>query len=314
MWGEKRYHSLNYELRKEFGHKVIKLSIDGGFNCPNRDGKKGIGGCIFCSSHGSGEYTFEKTLSIHKQMEKQIKFLSSKWTDTLYIPYFQNFSNTYGAIPLLRKKYDEALSFEKVVGLAIATRPDCIDEEVGKLLSEYKDKTYLWVELGIQTINEDTSLNINRGFNTAEIDHAFAILNHYQIPTVAHMIINLPGEDYQDYLKTMNYLFHKQIWGIKWHMLNILKGTPLEKAYQNNPFPLLSRDTYISLICDLIEILPPEVIIHRMTGDGRKDDLIAPAWIKNKRAVLNGIDRELKKRNSSQGKFFDQKAMLPTSS
>lgn len=301
MWGDKRYHSLNYELKKTFGQKVIKLSIDGGFTCPNRDGTKGYGGCTFCSSEGSGEYTSGREYSITKQMEKQIELLSSKWRSALYIPYFQNFSNTYADITTLRLKYDEALSFPKSVGLAIATRPDCINEEIALLLRDYHQTTYLWVELGIQTIHEKTAKQIHRLCDLSEIQQAFDLLKRYGIRYVAHLILNLPGENRADYFETIDFLVKQKIWGIKLHMLNVIAKTKMANQYFQTPFPLMEKEEYIHLICDILEYLPQHIVIHRMTGDGKSDQLIAPHWIQDKRSVLNGIDKELMKRNSFQG-------------
>ncbi len=301
MWLDKRYHSLDYELKKVFGTKVIKLSVDGGFTCPTRDGFKGYGGCIFCSSRGSGEFSGDRALPIKSQLKNQISLLKEKWPEAKYIVYFQNFSNTYADIKTLKEKYDEALEFDNVVGLAIATRGDCLDEDVIKLLKTYNEKTFLWVEIGLQSIHKHSEEFIRRGYGLKSFDRAISALNQNNIRTVAHLILNLPNETKKHYIETLNYLVEKQIWGIKLHMLHILKNTDLESYYKIHPFDIMDADAYISLICDLISIIPEEIVIHRLTGDGSKEDLIAPLWSANKRYILNGINKELAKRNLTQG-------------
>lgn len=306
-------HRLSDVLKAQFGQKVIKLSIDGGFTCPNRDGTKGTGGCSFCSSRGSGEFTSGAQLPIAEQMAAQVRLLSAKWPHARYIAYFQNFSNTYAAPEILRTKYDEALSFPGAVGLAIATRPDCIDASVAQLLAEYSRRTYLWVELGIQTVREQTARAFGRGYTNAEADAAFARLRCEGIRTVAHMIIGLPGESESDYAATLESLVNHGIWGIKMHMLNILRNTGLAERYRLHPFALPDLDDYIRVVCDLLEMLPPEVTVHRLTGDGSGEDLIAPQWIRDKRAVLNGIHKELRRRHSYQGRLCRGIAPRPES-
>ena len=301
MWLDKRYHSLDYELKKVFGTKVIKLSVDGGFTCPTRDGFKGYGGCIFCSSRGSGEFSGDRALPIKSQLKNQISLLKEKWPEAKYIVYFQNFSNTYADIKTLKEKYDEALEFDNVVGLAIATRGDCLDEDVIKLLKTYNEKTFLWVEIGLQSIHKHSEEFIRRGYGLKSFDRAISALNQNNIRTVAHLILNLPNETKKHYIETLNYLVEKQIWGIKLHMLHILKNTDLESYYKIHPFDIMEPDAYISLICDLISIIPEEIVIHRLTGDGSKEDLIVPLWSANKRYILNGINKELAKRNLTQG-------------
>lgn len=307
------YRTINDALKEQFGKKVVKLSIDGGFTCPNRDGSKGFGGCSFCSSSGSGEFSGNKTHTIHEQMEEQRFRLRSKWNDTKYIAYFQNFTNTYADVETLRSKYDEALRFPNVVGLAIATRPDCLSDSVLSLLSEYNARTYLWLELGIQTACDRTARLINRGYLKHELDLALRRLRQLDIRTVAHIIIGLPGETRSDWFNTLDYLVSRGIWGLKIHMLNILKGTRLASDYQRIPFPLPERDEYIRLICDILETLPKELVIHRLTGDGPKDDLIAPQWVKDKRAVLNGIQKELRRRESAKPEITNLRSADPRS-
>lgn len=301
------FRSIGQVLKDEFGEKIVKLSIDGGFTCPNRDGTKGYGGCTFCSASGSGEFTSGKNLSISEQMEQQIRLLSPKWNQAKYIAYFQNFTNTYDAVPLLRQRYDTALSFPDTVGLAVATRPDCLGTDVLDLLSSYNSRTYLWVELGIQTIHDKTAKSFHRGYTFAEMEQALDALKVRGIRTVAHTMANLPGETGNDFLETIRFLAAKGIWGIKIHMTNVLKNTRLAAEYEKAPFPIMTREEYISLVCDALELLPPETVVHRLTGDGNKADLVAPHWICDKRAVLNGIQKELRRRESFQGKRHQDK-------
>lgn len=297
-----RFRSIGQVLKDTFGEKIVKLSIDGGFTCPNRDGTKGYGGCTFCSATGSGEFTSGRNLGIIDQMKKQVEFLSPKWSQAKYIAYFQNFTNTYDDPKALKQKYDESLSFPNTVGLAIATRPDCLGRDVLDLLSSYQNHTYLWVELGIQTIHEKTADAFHRGYTFSEMEQSLDALITCGIRTVAHTMANLPGETREDFLETVRYLASKNVWGIKMHMTNILKNTQLAREYAKTPFPMMSRDEYISLVCDAMELLSSETVIHRLTGDGSKADLIAPLWICDKRAVLNGIQKEMRRRDSYQGK------------
>ncbi len=300
-WNHKRYHSLNYELRKIFGEKVFKLSLDGGFTCPNRDGTIGTKGCIFCSEQGSGEFAGAHQSDIRTQMTEQKELLSNKWTTGKYIAYFQNFTNTYASVDVLRVKFKEALAEPNIVGLAIATRPDCLPVEVLKLLEELNHETYLWIELGLQTIHEYTANFINRGYSLDVFENAIDQLRKRGINVVSHLIFGLPNENDKQILDSVKYIATKDIQGVKFHLLHILRNTDLYELYKSTPFPLLSQEQYISLIVDAIELLPPEMIIHRMTGDGAKDLLIAPKWSGHKRAVLNGIEKELKQRNTFQG-------------
>ncbi|MBP1926895.1 radical SAM protein (TIGR01212 family) [Sedimentibacter acidaminivorans] len=301
MWNDKRYHTLDYELKKVFGEKAIKLSIDGNFTCPNRDGKISDKGCIFCSERGSGDFTSDRTKTISTQICEQKEFMSKKWVSNTYIAYFQNYTNTYDSVENLRIKFYEALSCPNIKGLAIATRPDCINKEIVELLHEINSKTFLWIELGLQTINEETSMFIRRGYKLAAFDTAVNLLTESNIRVVAHLIIGLPNETKQQILKSAKYIDNLNLWGIKLHMLHILKNTDLEKYFNKNCFHMLSQDEYVDIICDILELLNSNIIIHRLTGDGKKSDLIAPLWSLNKLKVLSEIDRELKYRQSIQG-------------
>jgi len=302
MWGDKRYHTLNYEMRNTFKEKVIKLSLDGGFTCPNRDGTLGNRGCIFCGEEGSGEFAASRCLSIKEQIDEQKKLLSKKWDTGKYIAYFQNFTNTYSNYEDLKDKYYEALSQEGIVGLAIATRPDCLPEDVLDLLEELNEKTYLWVELGLQTIHERTAKFIRRGYSLEVYDKAVNELKKRNIRVVTHLIFGLPGETRDDMIESVKYVASTKTWGVKFHLLYIQRGTDLYYYYLNNPFHILTRDEYISIVVDGLEYLPPDMVVHRLTGDGKKELLYEPRWSLDKLRVLSGIDRELKDRNSYQGK------------
>lgn len=298
----KRYNTLNNELKKEFGKKVMKLSLDGGFTCPNRDGTVGHRGCIFCSEEGSGEFAGSRFVSIAEQVEQQKKLLSNKWDTDRYIAYFQNFTNTYASIEKLRKLYYEAINIEGVVGLAIATRPDCLDEDVLDLLEELNKKTYLWIELGFQTIHEKSAKFIRRGYPLSIYDEAIEKLRSRNIKVVTHVIIGLPGESKEEILDSVRYVANKFTWGIKLHSLYIQTGTDLYDYYMKNPFYIMSKEEYISLVVDALELLPKDMVVHRVTGDGKKELLFEPKWTLDKLKVLSMIDKELKIRDSYQGK------------
>ena len=305
MWKDKRYHSLDYELKNLFGTKTIKLSLDGGFTCPNRDGTVGNRGCIFCGEEGSGEFAGKRCLSISEQIGNQKEFLSKKWPEGKYIAYFQNFTNTYSTCEDLRQKYEEAISLEDVSGLAIATRPDCLDLDVLDLLEEFNRKTFLWVELGLQTIHEDTAKFIRRGYDLSVYENAVRELKKRNIRVVTHLIFGLPKESTKDILDSVRYVAKTNTWGVKFHLLYVQKGTDLYEYYKKNPFHILSKDEYINLVCDAIELLPENMVIHRLTGDGKKELLVEPRWSLDKLRVLSGIDMELKRRDSFQGKNYN---------
>lgn len=307
MWGNKRYHTLNYELRKNFGQKVMKLSLDGGFTCPNRDGTIGNRGCIFCGEEGSGEFAGSRILNIKDQIEEQKRLLSKKWSTDKYIAYFQNFTNTYSTYDDLKEKYYTAISVEGVVALAVATRPDCLSEDILDLLSEINDKTYLWIELGLQTINDKSAKFIRRGYSIKIYEEAIEKLNKRNIKVVTHLIFGLPKETKEDMLDSVKYVADINTWGVKFHLLYIQKGTDLYEYYLRNPFDILNREEYISLVADGLELLPKSMVIHRLTGDGKRDLLYEPRWSLDKLRVLSGIDKELRIRNSYQGKKYNIK-------
>lgn len=301
----KRYKTLNEELRKEFGQKVVKLSIDGGFTCPNRDGTLGIRGCIFCGEEGSGEFAGTRLRPIEEQMEEQKRLLSRKWDTDKYIVYFQNFTNTYDSIERLRELYYRAIGMEGVVGLAIATRPDCLNEEILDLLSELNNQTYLWIELGLQTIHEASARFIRRAYPLETYTKIVEALKARNIKVVTHVILGLPGEDKEGMLETIQFVGNTNTWGIKIHSLYIQKDTDLYNYYLKNPFQIMAMEEYISLVVDALELLPEDMVIHRVTGDGKRELLHEPKWSLDKLKVLTTIDMEMKKRKTYQGKKFN---------
>ncbi|MEG1256048.1 TIGR01212 family radical SAM protein [Clostridium sp.] len=303
----KRYHSLNYFLRGKFnGEKTFKISLDGGFSCPNRDGTISKGGCIFCSERGSGDFAGNRLLSITEQFRDIKEMMNKKWKDGKYIAYFQAYTNTYAPIEVLREKYDEALKEEDVVGLAIATRPDCINENVLNLLEEYSKKAYTWVELGLQTSNDETASLINRGYKLDVFRKAVEELQRRNIDVVAHVIFGLPGESTEDMLNTIKYISKLPIKGVKMHLLHVLKNTKLEELLKDGSLKLLEMDEYIDLITKSITILPQDMVIHRLTGDAPRDLLVGPMWSLKKWEVLNSIDNKLKTEDLYQGKYYEE--------
>ncbi len=307
LWGDKRYHSINYHLREKFGQKVFKISLDAGFSCPNRDGSLAVGGCTFCSPRGSGDFVAVHQLSIEEQFRQGRDMMHIKWPGQNYIAYLQAFSNTYAPVETLRKIYRTALGQDGVVGLAIATRPDCLSAEVLDLLEEINQESYLWVELGLQTIHKHSSEQLNLHYDYQDFLQAVASLRARNIETCAHIILGLPGEETSQMLATGQALASLPIQGIKLHLLHLMKNTPLAALYAQAPFDFLTQEEYVNLVADILELLPPEMLIHRLTGDSPRELLIGPAWSLKKLPVLNAIDRELKLRNSWQGKFYPSK-------
>ncbi len=279
-------------LKSYFGEKTVKLSIDGGFTCPNRDGTKGSGGCIFCSADGSGDFA--------STIEEQIALLSDKWPSAKYLAYFQNHTNTYAPVDVLRDKFYEALNHPLISGIVIATRPDCIDTEVLDLLSEINENHFLWVELGLQTIHEKTAVLINRCYDLSIYDETISKLNARGIKTVVHLILGLPGESQHDMERSVRYICQSGIWGIKLHMLNVVKGSAMALSHPDY-CSFDSIEEYVNLVCDLIEIIPPEITIHRLSADAPRKILISPSWSYQKRTILNSIHAELARRGSTQG-------------
>ena len=303
-WNGKRYHSLNYFLRNKFGEKIYKISLDGGFTCPNRDGKVAKGGCTFCSARGSGDYAGSRILSISEQFEDRKVMMEKKWKDGKYIAYFQAYTNTYAPVEELRRKYDEALAQKNVVALSIATRPDCLDKDILDYLEELNKKTYLWVELGLQTINDDTARNFNRGYDFEVFDKSIKELQKRGIEVVVHTIFGLPGETKEDMLKTVDYVAHSGAQGVKFHLLHLMEGTKMVQQYESGELELLSKEDYIDLICKGIAMIPEEMVVHRLTGDAPRESLIGPMWSLKKWEVLNDIDKALVDNDIWQGKDF----------
>lgn len=294
----RRFYSLNDFFKDEFKDKVFKVSLDGGFTCPNRDGKVAHGGCIFCSDSGSGEFAGNRKKTITEQIDEQLEFLKDKIKDKKVIAYFQNFTNTYGDVNYLREIYYEALNHPKVLGLAIGTRPDCIEDDVLDLLKEINEKYFFWIELGLQTIDDKVAKIINRGYPLSTYLKTSKKLSDNNIKFVTHMIVGLPGEERKDILNTAKCIAESGAWGIKIHSLHIIKGTPLEKLYEDKKFKIFTLDEYVDIVVTILKFLPDKMVVHRVTGDGKKDEVIEPKWSLNKRKVLNEIEKELKKRES----------------
>lgn len=301
-WNGKPYHSLDYMLRERFGEKVYKVTLNGRMSCPNRDGTIGHGGCIFCSAGGSGDFAASAALSITEQIDSQIALLSAKRPIHKYIAYFQAYTNTYAPVDYLERIFSEALSHPGIVALSIGTRPDCLGQDVIALLSRLNRIKPVWVELGLQTVHEDTARYIRRGYPLSCFEDAYDRLQGEGLETIVHTILGLPGESREDILKTMEYLSGKHIQGIKLQLLHVLRGTDLATDYLAGKFQVLSREEYLDLVADCLEHLDPSIVIHRVTGDGPKDLLIAPLWASRKREVLNLLHHHLKERHSYQGK------------
>ena len=293
--GGKRFLAAGSWLKEYFGQKTIKLSIDGGFTCPNRDGSKGFGGCTFCSDTGSGEFA--------SSIDDQIRLLSKKWPSAKYLAYFQNHTNTYASVSELRQKYCDILGNPKIEGLVIGTRPDCLSDDVLDLLEEINKNHFLWVELGLQTIHQKTADEFNRCYDLCEFDRAVDELSKRRIRYVVHLILGLPDETHDMMLDSVRYVSKKPgLFGMKLHLLNIVKGSALACTHADY-LPFSSIDEYVDLVVKCLEIIPPDVTIHRLTGDAPRSILISPPWSFNKRTILNRIDEQLSLRDTWQGKF-----------
>jgi len=302
-WDNKRYKTLNYFLRSKFGEKVFKISLDAGFTCPNRDGRIGTGGCIFCSSRGSGD--FAGTCSdLVQQFEETKQMMRKKWKKGKYIAYFQAYTNTYADIDTLREKYYSVLNLEDVVGIAIATRPDCLSAEVLDLLEEIAKEKYLWVELGLQTIHSHTAEIINRGYSLETYIEAVQNLKKRNIEVVTHVILGLPGEGREEMLQTVEFVANTGTQGMKLHLLHLVKDTKLVELYEKGRLRVMDLEEYADLVVDCIEHIPQDMVIHRITGDGPRETLIAPLWSLKKWEVINTIEHQLMDRDTWQGKKF----------
>ena len=301
----KRYNRLTEYLKQKFGERTLKICINGGFTCPNRDGKAGYGGCIFCSETGSGDH-----LALNKEISDQVKnYLSSYKSSRAnkFIAYFQNFTNTYADTKTLKQKYDSALIDKRIVALAIATRPDCINEEIANLLKSYTKKYYVWVELGLQTSNDNTGKLLNRGYNSDQFTNAVKILNKYNIDVVTHIMVGLPNETNGDLKNTIKFINSHKIQGLKIHSTYIVKNTALEKMYLQGNYEPLSLESYLESVIYILTHIPKDIIIHRISGDAPKNLLVEPQWNSHKKLVLNGIDKIMKERNLVQGIYYDKK-------
>ena len=303
----KRYHTWNYYLRNTFGEKVFKVSINAGFTCPNIDGKVSYGGCTYCSKEGSGDFAGNPKDNLIKQFNDIKEMMHKKWPSAKYIGYFQAYTNTYAPLEVLKEKYETILELDDVIGLSISTRPDCLPDDVVDYLDELNQKTNLWVELGLQTIHDKTSKLINRGHDYEEFLKGVEKLKARNIKVVVHIINGLPGEDYDMMMETAKAVANMGVDGIKIHLLHVIKDTPMEKMLQNGMLNLMDKDEYIKLVCGQLEILPDTMIVHRLTGDGKRDELVGPLWSLKKWEVLNDIDAELKRRDSYQGIKFNNK-------
>lgn len=306
----KRYYTLDYFYKHKFGKKVCKISLNAGFTCPNKDGTKGIGGCIYCSKLGSGDFAGDIKKDLITQFNEVKEHMKKKWPDALYIGYFQANTNTYAKTEVLKQKYEPILTLNDVVGLNIATRPDAITEDCLDYLEELSTRTYLTIELGLQTIHEQTTKLINRGHNLECFDNMVKKLRERNINVVVHIINGLPYETKKMMLETVNHLNNLDIQGIKIHMLHIIKDTALALMYEKEKFHVLTKEEYIDIVINQLEILKPDIVINRITGDPVKEDLIEPTWLIKKFCVLNDIDKEMVKRNSYQGKKYKQKETL----
>ncbi len=300
----KRYHTWNNYLRQKFGTKVFKVSINAGFTCPNIDGSISYGGCAYCSKDGSGDFAGNPRDNLVKQFKEIKEMMEKKWPQAKYIGYFQAFTNTYAPLEVLKEKYEIILDQEGVIGLSISTRPDCIDDHILDYLDDLNKRTNLWVELGLQTVHDKTSNIINRGHGLDIFIDCVNRLRSRGIEVVAHVINGLPGESHDMMMETISRVAQMNIQGVKIHLLHVIKGTPMVNMLNRGDLKLLTKEEYVNLVCDQLEILPQEMIIHRLTGDGKKEDLVGPMWSLKKWEVLNAIDDELKRRDSWQGKFY----------
>ncbi len=303
MWEGKRYHTLNCFLREKFGEKVFKISLDAGFTCPNRDGRVSTGGCVFCSPRGSGDFA-GTAYDLVEQFHEVKDMMNKKWKTGRYIAYFQAYTNTYAPVETLRERYYSILNLDDVVGIAIATRPDCLPMDVLELLEEINSRTYLWVELGLQTIHENTAKLINRGYDLDVYIASVKELKKRNIEVVTHAIMGLPGENKQDMLQTVDFISNTGTQGIKLHLLHLLKDTRLVEMYRRGEFQLMPMEDYVETIVDCLERIPENMVIHRITGDGPRDTLIGPRWSLKKFEVINAIEHLMMDRDTWQGKKY----------
>lgn len=300
----RRYYSLNDYCRETFGEKVYRLSLSGGMTCPNRDGTLSYGGCAFCSEGGSGDFAADAALSVSEQIRQAKKCIAAKTDCSRFIAYFQSFTNTYAPLETLRTLYTQALAPDEIVALSIGTRSDCLSEEILSLLSSLNEKKPVWVELGLQSIHLKTLLAMNTHTTAMQFDRAVAALHERSLPVIAHVILGLPGETKEMMKETVRHVAALPVAGIKLQLLHVLKGTTLAEMYQNDPFPIMDLEEYCELVIDCLELLPPDMVIHRLTGDGPRNLLVAPLWSTDKKRVLNTIHHRLKERDTRQGELY----------
>ena len=300
----KRYYTLNYFYKTKFKSKVFKVSLNGGFTCPNKDGTKGTGGCIYCSPSGSGDFAGNIKDNLVKQFNEVRDIMLKKWPDAKYIAYFQANSNTYGTVDELKEKYESVINLPGVIGISIATRPDCFNDEIYDYIEELSKRTYLTIEVGLQTIHEKTLNIINRGHTMKEFEDCFNELKKRNINVIVHIINGLPGENKEDMIETAKYINKIKPNGVKIHMLHVTKNTKLATMFEKEPFHILTKEEYIDIVISQLEYLNEDIIIARITGDPVKEDLIEPKWLLKKFCVLNDIDKEMGKRDSYQGKLL----------
>ena len=304
LWGDKPYHSLDYELKRQFGQKIYKVSLDGGMSCPNRDGTVGTGGCTFCSQGGSGEFAVGRTgyPDVWVQIEQAKTRVHRKISgEGKYIAYFQSYTNTYAPVDYLRTLFERAITHPDIVALSVGTRPDCLGDEVVALLKELNGQKPVWVELGLQTIHEKTAERIHRGYRLEVFEDAYRRLKEAGLTVVVHVILGLPGETKEEMLETVDYLGKIPVDGIKLQLLHILKGSQMAAEYEKNPFSLMELEEYLDLILTCVARLPQSVVIHRLSGDGAKALLIGPAWSANKKLVLNRMMQKFRENGIFQG-------------
>lgn len=300
----RRYNTFSDELKGIFGCKVQRLSVDAGFTCPNRDGSVGTGGCIFCGGKGSGSFGILRGAGVAEQLEHAKEVMIRKYKASLFIAYFQSYSNTYAPVERLRALYDEALAVPDVVGLVVGTRPDCLPGPTLDLLSSYAERCYFWLELGLQSPLDRTLDAIGRGHDVASFRRAVAECKSRGIRVCAHLILGLPGETDQEMLSGADLLNEMGVDGVKVHLLHVMRGTKLAERYLAGGVPVMDRDRYVGLVCDFLERLDPGIVVQRLTGDGNRQELIAPLWSLQKFEVLNCIDHELERRGTRQGELF----------
>ena len=303
-----RYKHLNKYLKDKFGERTLKICLDGGFTCPNRDGRVGYGGCAFCSERGSGEHIIADNIS--NQVKNYFTSYKAERANK-FIAYFQNFTNTYDSIENLKMKYGAALIDDRIVALAIATRPDCISEDVCKLLKSYSERYYVWVELGLQTSNENTGKIINRCYTDEQFSAAVSLLNKYNIDVVTNIMVGLPGENFDDIKNTVNFINNHSIQGLKIHSTYVVKNTRLADMYFNGKYTPISLEYYLDCACYILTHISPDIIIHRVSGDAPKDLLIAPDWNLHKKWIINGLDKLLRDKDLYQGMDYKKKEGLP---